>query len=160
MGYIYVFEFPNGKRYVGQSKNPEKRCKPCFYRGKVREAMDQFGFVNVKRYNWEVPDSQMDDLERFLISVYRSDNAEFGYNTQTGGKNGFTFSSDRHPMYGKHHTLEAKDKISNSLIGKNESEETRKKKSASHKGKKKSDITRKKMSEAKKLWWAKKKGLA
>ena len=172
MGYVYVLEFPNWKRYVGQSKNPEKRCRSHLYKGKVREAMDQFGFVNVKKHTWEVPDSQMDDLERFLISVYRSDNAEFGYNTQTGGKSGYTYTQSEESRMkmseshiGKSQSDTTRKKISNSLTGKSPSEESRMKMSEAHKGDKntmygkhQSDEARRKMSEARRLWWGNKKG--
>ena len=167
MGYVYVFEFPNGKRYVGATtlKIEYRWNNGKKYTGKVREAIDLFGWDNVKKHTWEVQDSKMDDIERFLISVYKSTDPDFGYNTQTGGKSGYVFSNYKNPMYGKHHSEEAIRKMSESHMGKHESDETRRKKSEAQKGNrnaagwKRTEEYRKKMSEAKKLWWETKKGL-
>lgn len=43
---------------------------------------------------------------------------------------------EKHPMYGKHHSEETKEKIRQSLLGTKHSEETKQKMSDSHKGKK------------------------
>lgn len=55
-----------------------------------------------------------------------------------------------HPMYGKHHSTETKQKISESQKGKTLSEETKRKISKSHKSLKASDETRRRMSKARK----------
>ena len=53
-------------------------------------------------------------------------------------------SGVNNPMYGRHHSRETKQKISQSLKGKKHSEETREKISQSLKGKKHSEETRQK----------------
>lgn len=156
MGYIYVFEFPNGKRYVGQTMNPKSRFSKYHYRGKVRESIDFFGWDKVKKHIWEVPDSQMDDLERFLISVYKSTDPDFGYNNQTGGKSGSRFKQSEEARI-KNSEAHKGDK--NPMYGKPKSEETRRKMSEAQKGVPKSEESRRKMSEARKAYYAKKKGL-
>ena len=62
---------------------------------------------------------------------------------------------EKHPLYGKHHSSEAKKKMSEShkgenhpMYGKHHSSETKKKMSESHKGKKNSEETKRKISES------------
>ena len=127
MGYIYVFEFPNGKRYVGATTlEPEERtCKNgCKYVGKFRKAIDIYGWDNIERNWFTVPDELLDDIERSVIQWLRTTDPEYGYNIQSGGKTGFT----------SHHTEESRMKISESKIGHLVSEYTRKKLSDSNKG--------------------------
>lgn len=57
---------------------------------------------------------------------------------------------ENHPFFGKHHSAEARKRISEARNGKHHSTETRKKMSETRKGKSLSAETRKKMSEARK----------
>ena len=57
-------------------------------------------------------------------------------------------SGENHPMFGKHHSAEARKKMSEAHKGKNHSDETRQKLSEANKGKHLSEETRQKMSEA------------
>ena len=120
------------------------------FRGKLKEAINLFGWKNVKRYNWEVPDSQMDDVERFLISIYKTTNIDFGYNVYSGGKKDFKV-----PQVSE----ETRRKLSESHKGKPKSDETRRKMSEAKKGKPKTEDHKKKISESRKYNIAKKKGL-
>ena len=57
-------------------------------------------------------------------------------------------AGENNPMYGKHHTKEARNKMREAKKGKSLSEETRKKMSESRKGKPKTEEWRKKLGEA------------
>lgn len=158
MGYIYVFEFPNGKRYVGATteKKIENRWRNGReYASEVKTAIDFYEWCNINKYYWEVPDSQLDDMERFLISVYKSTYPEFGYNRQSGGKKGFTHTTSEETRRKQSESL----KGNQNATGKPKPEETRRKMSESHKGKHHTDEAIRKMSEARKAYYAKKKGL-
>jgi group I intron endonuclease len=158
MGYVYVLEFPNGKRYVGATieTNIKRRWGGgCNYSGcKVGDAIKDMGWSNINKYYWEVPDSQLDEMERFLIQLYKSNEPEYGYNSQSGGKKGFSQIV----------TDEQRAKISESLKGENsymygkpKSEESKEKNRLAHIGKQPSDEARRKMSEAQRLRWKKRK---
>lgn len=87
---VYIYTFPNGKKYVGQtSKTLEARAK----RGE--------GYINspavynaIKKYGWNsliietFPCSskeEMDELEKYYICLYKTNNNKFGYNLTLGG---------------------------------------------------------------------------
>ncbi len=159
MGFIYCFVFPNGKRYVGATtmKDPKDRWRngKCYRVGTpVRTAIDEFGWRHVTKLCCEVLNSELDEQERYWIAKYKTTDPEYGYNRDSGGKNGY------------HHSDETRRKMSESRIGKphplkghKQSEESKIKISNARKGKPFSDEHRKNLSESKKLYWAKKKGL-
>ncbi len=192
MGYIYVFEFPNGKRYVGATTM--KKTKYRWNNGKqytvgtpVRTAIDEFGWDNIDKHWFYVPDELLDDTERSVIRWLRTTDQEYGYNMYSGGKIGFQqpeetrrklseskkgnnyFKGKHHTeetrrkmsevQKGRHQSEETRRKISETMKGRQKSEDTRRKISESEKGKHQSEETRKKISESQKLRLAKKKGL-
>lgn len=88
---VYIYTFPNGKKYVGQTTNTlEERAK----RGD--------GYVNspavynaIKKYKWKnlqietFPCSskeEMDALEKYYIKLYHTNQKEYGYNLTLGGE--------------------------------------------------------------------------
>lgn len=117
----------NGKVYVGQTKQkPEKRWN----NGKGYKTSTKF-YNAILKYGWDSFEhnivasgltlKQANELEQSLISIYKSNQDEFGYNITSGGKN-------------FQHTEETKQKIgqSNSIsqLGKSWSEDQKKKVSA------------------------------
>ena len=87
---VYIYTFPNGKKYVGQTSVPlEQRAS----RGD--------GYVNspavynaIKKYKWQnlkietFPCSskkEMNELEQYYIKLYRTNEKEYGYNLTIGG---------------------------------------------------------------------------
>lgn len=102
------------------------------------------------------------ELERKYIAEYNAMNPARGYNRESGGNKDKTISeetkkiwSDQRSnggagMFGKHHTDEAKRRISEKQKGKTLSEETRMKISRSKTGKHHTEETRKKWSEMRK----------
>lgn len=114
---VYLHTTPNGKRYVGITCNrPKERWKrgrgyenQFFY-----EAVQEFGWDNIKHEvlfeNLTEEEAEKKEIE--LISLYKSNQAEFGYNVCKGG-NALKKLSD-----------ETKQKISEKLKGKVHSKES------------------------------------
>ena len=89
--YVYKHITPNNKIYIGITKqNPSKRWgeghnyknSSYFY-----NAILKYGWVNIKH---EILDSnitleQANNLEKYYIALYKSNNPNFGYNLQKGG---------------------------------------------------------------------------
>ena len=137
-GVIYRASFPSGKVYIGQTvKTLEERKKYHQYiafnpksprfNSKINNAIRKY----CNEIIWEILEydicdqKQMNELEIFYIEKYDSYNS--GYNSTTGGDNGFSIK--RKPL-----SEEQKKRISNSMKGKNTwnsfriiSDETRKK---------------------------------
>lgn len=179
----------NGKIYIGiTSQKPNKRWQNGYgYKD------NQHFFRAIQKYGWnnfeheiiykDLEEEIAANKEQELIKLYNSNNSNFGYNKDNGGKtNKLTeesiekirqwhigrklseetkrkiseshkgiSSGENHPMYGKHHTKEAKQKMSDfakSRVGWKHTEETKKKIGEGNKGKTLSEETRKKISKA------------
>lgn len=86
----------NGKVYVGQTDNLERREKYFTYFGKVyagdaiNKARNKYN--NVKYWDYEVLEyctkDKLDDTEIYYIALYDSSNRNKGYNLTNGGKGG------------------------------------------------------------------------
>ena len=92
--YIYKIENTvNGKVYIGQTKDPERRKKEHFgglKRNKhenpyLQSAWNKYGEDN---FNFEVIDSgeNYNQLEKYYIEKYKSNNSNYGYNILSGGE--------------------------------------------------------------------------
>lgn len=161
---VYIHTFPNGKKYIGISKNIKKR----FRNGKGYEgqpivwgAIQKYGWKNVKTeiILSDLSEEEAKEKEIFLISKYKTNLREFGYNQTLGGEgaNGrkLTESQKREIAKrmsacnkGRKLTEEHKEKISKSLKGKkkNYTEEGRKRIIESNRTRIYSKETREKMS--------------
>lgn len=130
--WVYVHQFPNGKRYVGQTKRPLKvrwLSDGSGYKGQfVYRAILKYGWDNVLHTVYSVDNQQEADyLERYLIAYYNTTDRKNGYNISTGG--------EKNPNSGRHLSEEHRKKISEAHIGKVLSEETKRKLSEVNKGK-------------------------
>lgn len=109
----------NGKVYIGiTSQRPKKRWD-C---GRGYQKNDHF-WRAIQKYGWDnfdheiiveglSPDEAFAEEQR-LIQKYGSQDYEKGYNLSSGGEGGATgMSGEKHPMYGKHHSLETKARLS------------------------------------------------
>ena len=120
----------NGKRYVGiTSQRPERRWN----NGKGYKASSRF-YSAIKHYGWEnfsheilfmnMTRDEAIHKEKELISKWLLTNKNFGYNMTTGGEN--------HSYYGRRHSKETRQKISNSHKGIKASAETKMKLRQAH----------------------------
>jgi group I intron endonuclease len=166
---VYCITFPNNKKYIGKTYNIEKRKKDHKYETnngstkRVHNAIRKYGYDNL---SWEIlvdgvdTNIEINDIERYYISFYNTNNIEHGYNMTSGGdgiSKGFKQSEDfckkrseytkgeNNPMYGKKHSKETIEKISKKskerfknpekhpMYGKKQSEESKRKNSESNK---------------------------
>lgn len=121
---IYCIEnVINKKRYIGYSNNIEKRCnqhlsalrKKKHLNSYLQKAYNKYGensFEILILYVLEENISQecLGEKERFYIKHYKSNERNFGYNLNLGGKGG---------MLGWHQTNENKKKLSERMTGEN-----------------------------------------
>lgn len=87
---VYIYTFPNGKKYVGQtSQTLEKRASrgdgyvnsPAVY-----NAIRKYGWNNIAIETFICNSKQeMDELERYYIQLYQTNNSDYGYNLTIGG---------------------------------------------------------------------------
>ena len=148
---VYQHIFPNGKRYVGVTRNDVQ--KRWGYRGRnyksqiVGRAIEKYGWENIEHDIFAVCDTKEDaeHLERFLVDYYHTTDPVFGYNILPGGDVSVNDATPEmryklgNGKRGKHLTEEHRRKISegckrtfdrpesNGCIGKHASEETREK---------------------------------
>lgn len=149
MYIVYKYTFPNGKVYIGRSKNWKSRAKTGYDGTLVGDAIIEYGWENVKKEIIAEADNveDADRLERYYIKEHNSTDIRFGYNMAKGGTGGGTTSEHRKPM-----SEETKRKIGEknkiSLLGNCPSEATRKKLSQSLMGHEVTPETREKIRKA------------
>ena len=130
---VYKLTAPNGKVYIGITSRDPKirwnsgngyRCNKHFY-----DAIQKYGWENIKKDVLYSGVSQEDAyrLEIELISQYKSNDREFGYNKSSGGE-----SSVRGLHW--HQSKETIEKRVQKMRGRKLTQEQRKKWSESHKG--------------------------
>lgn len=162
---VYTHISPNNKRYIGlTSQSPNRRWR----NGKAYKENKHFS-NSINKYGWDnfqhiiiakgLTEEEAKWLEIELIREWNTTDPKFGYNCTNGGegRSGYKPSEEwkrymsevmtgklvgeKNPMYGKHHTLESKQKMSNSRKGKqyalgmHHTEETKKKLSKKMSGK-------------------------
>lgn len=123
---VYIYTFPNGKKYVGQTtlslaqraqKGEGYKKSPYVY-----NAIKKYGWENISKEIIQCnSEEQMDDLEIELIAKYNTTNRQYGYNLDSGGH------------VGHHLAEETKQKLRDFHLGTKASEETKQKMSESHK---------------------------
>lgn len=102
MNVIYKAEFPNGKVYIGKSKNFENRKMSHFYNSnykktnptKMKNAINKYGFDNIK---WEIIfESDNIDIinKKEMEYIIFFDSIKNGYNISNGGDGGDTISKN------------------------------------------------------------------
>ena len=121
---VYIHKFPNGKAYIGITRQ-EPKIRWGGGNGYVR---NEYMYRAIKKYGWENIDhiilfdglSEADacEIEKSLIKKHRTNEKEFGYNIESGGQCSNLAES-------------TKQKLREAHIGKSASEETREKMRAS-----------------------------
>ena len=147
-GIYYYRNKINGKRYIGQAHNIERRLREHNYYlikgtdkcAALQRAVNKYGIENFEVGILEAcePD-KMNDREIYWIDLYKSSSRD-GYNISNGGESGL-FGYKRPPEFGK------KVSASKKAMHLKMTDEQKKKISELHKGKPKSEETRRKMSE-------------
>lgn len=126
---IYRFKnILNGKVYIGQTivpvrkrliqhmtfSRPWTKCQKTYF----HNALNKNGLINFKFDVIEICASQeeLDIREKYWISYYKSNNKQYGYNIECGGKDG---------RKGTKLTEEHKDKLLKANLGKHRSDDTK-----------------------------------
>ena len=166
--YIYLTtNIINGKRYIGQrSSNQEPMLDPYLGSGKyLTRAINKYKKYNFSKQIIEVVKTpeELNEREIYWIKKYNAVEDDNFYNISEGGKNpvlrgknspNYGKKGEKHPRYGKTHSLESLKKMSerkkgekHHMYGKTHSLESLKKMSESQKGKPKRLESIKKRSE-------------
>lgn len=154
---IYKWTSPSGKYYIGQAVNLKRRYNDFanFKRtytsagSAIDNARNKYNDLKYWQYDIleECEIENLDKLEIKYIKELDSNNSAKGYNSTNGGDGvkGFKpteemkkhqseimkgkYNGENNPMYGKHHTEEVKQKISEAQKGRKQSKEQVAKKS-------------------------------
>ncbi len=119
---IYMYTFPNDKRYIGKTSRSLKERQESSdwigYRSStvLYRAINKYGVDNIKQdilIEDYMTDAQSSELEMYYISLYKTNccrykNPSYGYNTTDGGEGSTGFKQ----------TEEAKEKTRQARLGK------------------------------------------
>lgn len=104
MAIVYMHTvLANGKRYIGQtslSVNRRWGLNGYRYKGQLfYNAIQKYGWENIKHeiLATDLSQKEADELERFYIQKYKTDNSEYGYNITPGGKDGAGSPGGKNP---------------------------------------------------------------
>src|ERR1035437_297386 len=122
-------------RHMKDVDNPKRQSR-------FNKALRELGFDN---FEWEIIEDgilsevELDEKETFYVAEYKSNDPQFGFNDQTGGKRGFKSSEEARKksglsQKGRVMTEEQKKHLSEINTGKKASAETRRKMSIASKG--------------------------
>lgn len=99
---VYRYIFPNGKSYVGVTKNSisERKDQGYQHNKPLQNAFREFrSAIQVEILECELSQSEAFKKEEMYIAYFKSADPEYGYNVSAGGKSTFK---------GLHHTEEHK----------------------------------------------------
>ena len=161
---VYFHRSPSGKVYIGITcQNPERRWlrgKRYLEKDKNGHYSQPIMANAINKYpdwdSWqhEIFESGLTKEEAchkeiLLIALFKTNNKKYGYNTSPGGESGRagvktseetkrkiseSLKGEKHPMYGKHLSIEHKRKVAEGNKGKIMSEESKRKISEANKG--------------------------
>lgn len=158
---IYMYTFPNGKRYVGKTKRTLSKRQRYNFTGYERctvlwKAIQKYGIENIEQeilFENDMTDKNAARLEQVCIALFkvncnRFSNPKFGYNLTDGGDG----LAGWHPDESRLAELKAQMyEFAEMRRGTHPSEETRRKQSEAKIGKKRgpmSESTKQKISQA------------
>lgn len=102
---IYMYTFPNGKRYIGMTSQTLEARRDCGYNHNkgLKEAIRRYGWRGFKKEILEdgLTEEQAYGKEKEYISLYDTANFLKGYNISLGGKETFKGlkHSEEHKRY-------------------------------------------------------------
>lgn len=143
---VYIHTCPNKKVYIGiTSQKPNKRWK-----NGLGYKNNKYFFNAILKYGWDninheilfsnLTKEKAQEKEMLLITEYKSNQREFGYNNSAGGESGASgcrWNEESKKLFsehmkgkpsnakGKHHSEETKNKLSKKLKGRIISDETK-----------------------------------
>lgn len=144
-GIIYTIRNKiNNKLYIGQT-SAEEGFEGRYRSGKwwantsnqhLKNSAIKYGIENFEVdevFDVAYSQEELNKLEYMYIKIYNTINNKYGYNKRDGGDNGkltqetrnkmkenrANIQGENNPMYGKHHTKETKNKISEKVKGEN-----------------------------------------
>ena len=125
---VYMYTFPDGKVYIGMTKNSVQERRDCGYQhnASLKKAIKECGWrqMAVDILGEYETEREAFEAERIMIAKHQATDPMHGYNISPGGKSTFQ---------GLKHTQEYKDRISRLYKGKQFSPETLAKMKESHK---------------------------
>lgn len=142
--YIYMYTFPNGKKYIGKTKRSMAQRRGngwCGYKKSrlLWNAIQKYGTENIRTdilFEGALTYDEASDLERFYIAKYKTNackytNPSYGYNLTDGGEgiSGCVFTEER-----LERLLAQLKKVQNERKGTPLSEEHKRKLSEAHMG--------------------------
>lgn len=143
---VYEHIFPNGKRYIGISSNPQRRwANGLGYNHNIymKRAIQKYGWHNIEHHILfdSLTKSEAEQKEIELIAFYKSTNPKYGYNIDNGGNSIGKHSENsinKMRQYASNRPKKHNEKISKSKLGKslNLTQEQREKLSIRFKGNK------------------------
>ena len=171
-GYIYRHWITNDedieKSYIGLTKQkPQRRWRKGkaylkeptkFANAIIKYGWDNFNHEIIGVVEANTEEELLQDLKEWeKYYIWKYDSYKNGYNSTLGGDGTVGFKGENNPMWGKQHSNETKQKISEAKLGKETYMKGKKHKSESielmresHKKENLSDETRRKMSESQK----------
>lgn len=146
---VYCHTFPDGKKYIGMTRQDLKRRwrDGKGYEGQpVYDAILKFGWLNVRHEilfdNLTEEEAEIKEIE--LIEALETCDPDHGYNIEQGGNHSRIAESTKRKLSKKRKVYyQTHD---HPLLGRHHSKETREKLSKAHKGKKLSDDVKEKLS--------------
>lgn len=96
---VYIYTFPNGKKYVGQTvqsiKERSKNGEGYIESPAVYAAIKKYGWDNITISVYQCKDKdEMNKLEQFYIKTYKTYDRRYGYNLTLGGDGGLKYNRD------------------------------------------------------------------
>lgn len=154
-GFIYITTNKiTGKQYIGQRKYYGNHEEYLGSGHLIKAAIKEYGKENFSRLILEkcYTRKELNEKEKYWISLFNASESEEFYNIALGGEGG-GLAGEKAPNYGKHMSIETREKIrlsqmgaSNSFYGRHHSEETRNKLAQYATGKKHTDDEKRRMS--------------